>query len=70
MEPMTLQKPKIGSEEVPAGRILKKYKQGKAHLESASSTTSSSGRCATGGRWRKTDRAAIRAIRSPPAAGW
>ena len=35
MEPMTLQKPKIGAEEVRrAAQILKKYKQGKAHLES------------------------------------
>ena len=35
MDGMTLQKPKIGTEEVRrAAQILKKYKQGKAHLES------------------------------------
>ena len=35
MDGMTLQKPKIGAEEVRrAAQILKKYKQGKAHLES------------------------------------
>ena len=35
METATLQRPRIGAEEVrQAAQILKKYKQGKAHLES------------------------------------
>ena len=37
---------------------------------SASSTTSSSGRCGTGSRWRRRGGAAIPTIPAPPAGGW
>ena len=65
------QRPRIGTEEVRrAADILRRYHAGKRQLSSGSSTTSNSGSCGTGSRWKRPDRAAIPQIHSPPAGGW